>query len=59
MTGPTPDKVMQLMTGGWAASILGASARHGVFAALEEHPGTAQDVAKKAGISSPWRPGVA
>ena len=51
MTGPTPDKVMQLMTGGWAASILGASARHGVFAALEEHPGTAQDVAKKAGIS--------
>ena len=51
MTGPTPDKVMQLITGGWAASILGAAARHGMFAALEEHPGTAQDVAKTVGIS--------
>ena len=51
MTGPTPDNVMQLITGGWATSILGAAARHGLFTALEEHPGTAQDVAKTAGIS--------
>ena len=38
MTEPTPDKVMQLITGGWAASILGAAARHGLFTALEGHP---------------------
>ena len=51
MAGPTPDKVMQLITGGWAASILGTAARHGLFTALEAHPGTAQDVAKTTGIS--------
>ena len=32
---PTPDKVMQLITGGWAAAILGSAAKHGVFNALE------------------------
>jgi SAM-dependent methyltransferase len=51
MIGPAPDKVMQLITGGWATSILGAGARHGLFTALEEHPGTAQDVARTVGIS--------
>jgi SAM-dependent methyltransferase len=51
MNGPTPDKVMQLMSGSWAASILGAAARHGLFTALEGHPDTADGVAKRAGIS--------
>jgi hypothetical protein len=51
MAGPTPDKVMQLVTGAWAASILGAAARHGLFTALEGSPDTADGVAKKAGIS--------
>jgi ubiquinone/menaquinone biosynthesis C-methylase UbiE len=51
MSGPTPDKVMQLVTGAWAASILGAAARHGLFTALEENPDTAAGLAKRAGIS--------
>src|ERR1700730_7355540 len=48
---PTPDKVMQLITGGWACSILGAAARHGIFTALEGNPDNAENVAKKTGIS--------
>ena len=51
MPAPTPDKVMQLITGGWASSILGAAARHGVFTALEGDPNTADGLATKAGIS--------
>ncbi len=51
MTGPAPDKIMQLVTGGWASSILGASARHGIFTALEASPDTAAGVAKTTGIS--------
>src|ERR1700694_5530713 len=51
MNGPTPDKVMQLMTGAWAASVLGAAARHGLFTALEGNPDSADGVAKKTGIS--------
>jgi ubiquinone/menaquinone biosynthesis C-methylase UbiE len=52
MSEPTPEKVMQLITGGWACSILGAAARHGIFTALEGKPETAENVAKKTGISS-------
>jgi len=51
MTGPTPEKVMQIITGGWAISILGAAARHGIFNALEGNPDTAENVAKRTGIS--------
>ena len=51
MTGPTPDKVMQIITGAWATSILGAATRHGIFTALEGNPATVDDVAKKTGIS--------
>ena len=51
MTGPTPEKVMQIITGGWASSILGAAANHGVFNALEGNPGTAETVATTTGIS--------
>src|SRR6266436_4611338 len=51
MNGPTPEKVMQIVTGGWASSILGAAARHGIFNALEGNPASAEDVAKKTGIS--------
>src|SRR5579883_2351651 len=49
--GPKPDKIMQLITGGWAASILGAAARHDVFGALEQGATDAKTVAQKAGIS--------
>ena len=51
MTGPTPEKIMQLVTGGWATSILGAAARHGIFTVLEGNPASAEDVAKKTEIS--------
>jgi hypothetical protein len=33
---PTPDKVMQLITRGWAAAILGSAAKQRIFNALEE-----------------------
>jgi len=51
MNESSPEKIMQLITGGWACSILGAAARHGVFTALEGSSETAEDVAKKTGIS--------
>jgi SAM-dependent methyltransferase len=50
-TEPTPDKVMQLITGGWATAILGSAAKHGVFNALEGDGDDAEGVAKKTGIS--------
>lgn len=49
--GPTPDKVMQLITGAWATAILGSAAKHGIFNALERDGDDAEGVAKKAGIS--------
>ena len=51
MTGPTPEKVMQIITGGWASSILGAATTHGVFNALEGNPANAETVAKNTRIS--------
>ncbi len=51
MTGPTPDKVMQIITGGWAAAVLGSAAQHGVLNALEGGGDNADGVARKAGIS--------
>jgi SAM-dependent methyltransferase len=51
MNGPAPDKIMQLMTGGWAAAVLGGGARHGLFTALEGNPDTAEGVARKTSIS--------
>lgn len=51
MSGPTPEKIMQLVTGGWATSILGAAANHGIFTALEGNPATTEEVAKKTQIS--------
>lgn len=51
MTEPTPDRVMQLITGAWAASIVGAAARHGIFTALEAAPDDAKGIAKRVSIS--------
>src|ERR1700761_6049414 len=51
MSGPTPDKIMQIITGGWATSIPGAAVTHGIFGVLEEYPSTTEHVAKKTGIS--------
>lgn len=51
MNAPSPEHIMMLITGGWASSILGSAARHGVFAHLEVGQ-TAEGLAKEAGISS-------
>jgi len=51
MNGPTPEKVLQLITGAWATSILGGAARHGIFTALEGNPDSAENLAKKTQIS--------
>ncbi len=51
MTAPTPDRIMQSITGGWVLAILGTAVRHGVPALLENGPRTAAAVAEKAGIS--------
>ena len=51
MSEPTPEKVLQLITGGWATSVLGGAARHGIFTALEGNPDTAANIAKKTDIS--------
>ncbi len=52
MNGPTPEKVMQIITGGWATSILGAACQHGIITALEGNPADTETVAKKTGISA-------
>lgn len=51
VAAPSPEKVMQMITGGWAASVLGAAARYGVFDALDAGGGTAETVAQSTGIS--------
>ncbi|HXT00108.1 MAG TPA: methyltransferase [Elusimicrobiota bacterium] len=43
---------MQLISGGWAAAILGAAAKNGVFNALDDGGEDAAGVAKKTGISA-------
>lgn len=48
---PKPDRVMQLISGGWAIGILGSAVKFGLFNALESGAGDAETVAKKTGIS--------
>ena len=48
---PTPDRIVQVATGVWAAGILGSAASHSVFAHLEQGDDTAASLAKSAGIS--------
>ena len=52
MAGPSPERVMQLTTGAWGASILGAAAQHGLFTALEGNSDNAEGVAKRLSISA-------
>jgi 2-polyprenyl-3-methyl-5-hydroxy-6-metoxy-1,4-benzoquinol methylase len=49
--GPNPERIFQLITGGWAAGIVGAASTHAVFAHLEDGAANAQLLAEKAGIS--------
>src|SRR5436309_2627351 len=48
---PTPERIMQLATGGWVAGILGAAASHSLFTHLEAGADTADKLAAQAGIS--------
>ena len=48
---PTPERIMQLATGGWVAGILGAAASHSLFTHLEAGADTAGKLAAQAGIS--------
>jgi ubiquinone/menaquinone biosynthesis C-methylase UbiE len=48
---PSPERILQLSTGGWAAAIVGAAATHAVFAHLEAGEDTAARLAKRADIS--------
>jgi O-methyltransferase domain/Dimerisation domain len=48
---PSPEKIMQLITEGWASSILGAAARLGLFSVLEGAPENAENLARKMGVS--------
>jgi predicted O-methyltransferase YrrM len=51
MNAPSPEKVMQLVSAGWACSILGSAARHGIFNHLDEPGDDADGLAERAGIS--------
>ena len=48
---PTPERIMQLITGYWATGILGAAASHSVFTHLEAGADTAGQLATQAKIS--------
>src|SRR5579884_3714248 len=48
---PSPEPILRLATGAWAASILGAAATHSVFTHLAAGATTAKEVAERAGIS--------
>jgi Dimerisation domain len=52
MTAPALDRVMQLIAGAWAASILGAGTQYGIFTALQAHPDNAEGLAQRVGISN-------
>ena len=58
-TQPTPDRVMQFITGGWASAILGSAAKHGIFNALEGGGDDARGVARKTGYFRTWFTGTA
>lgn len=53
MTGtrPSPERILQLSTGGWAAAILGTATTYALFAHLEAGENTAARLAKRADIS--------
>jgi SAM-dependent methyltransferase len=49
---PSPERIMQLGTGAWAAGILGAGVIHSVFTHLELGADTTQAVTEEAGLSA-------
>ena len=49
---PNPERVMQMINGGWAAAVLGSAARYGICDVLEGGGATVEEVAQKCGISA-------
>jgi hypothetical protein len=47
----TPDRILQIATGAWAAGVLGTAASHSLFDHLETGEDTAEKLAKRANIS--------
>src|SRR5262245_52649710 len=47
----SPDKVMKIVTGGWACSILGSAVIHSLFRHLEGEGLSAEVLGQRAGIS--------
>jgi SAM-dependent methyltransferase len=48
---PSPEKIMQITTGGWAAGLLATGAIHSVFTHLDNGAATVEDVATQAGLA--------
>src|SRR5262249_39252662 len=48
---PTPERILRIVTGYWATSILGAAATHSLFTHLEAGVNTTGELAAKAAIS--------
>jgi SAM-dependent methyltransferase len=46
----SPAQIMQLITGNWAASAVGAAARYKIFTHLEKTPATPEEIASAAGM---------
>jgi SAM-dependent methyltransferase len=51
MADPTPERILQISTGGWACAALAAGVEHGVFEHLSRGVRTPEALAKAAGIS--------
>jgi hypothetical protein len=47
----SPARIMQIATGGWAASILATAAIHSIFTHVETGADTPESVSRRAGIS--------
>jgi ubiquinone/menaquinone biosynthesis C-methylase UbiE len=52
MSQPTPERIMQIGSGHWASRILASATHFGVFTYLSKGALTADEVAKRAGISA-------
>src|SRR5262245_53105603 len=46
----TPERIMQIASGGWASAVLGTACAHKLFNHLEQ-PDTAASIARKSGLS--------
>ena len=50
-TAVTPERIIQIATGGWAAGVLATGVSYGIFRKIEEGTDTIEAIARAAGIS--------